>query len=293
VRQIFKEYTGIDEDKEFRSKAEAVTQEELELFEGADGEYTTALSKPVKFDLGKGGGSKWNKKICHLLAIECEKARVVENPSLRLSKRVRLPQLEELMRLKYERAWSHYSLTRARPGEEEADRVQRVANTLDNVDRRKRSHVARKAKYNNRLHTIEEQIRRGETVSAMHIAKGIVMELGEDGMSSEEEELDEYNVVKGFMVSKMGWRNADIGRMLRKLDGIRSQIKDTRGAIPARRFEGKLSQRKAVAHLSFQIYDREWLELAIERNGISVKERSEKSATEWPGYSSWEHSLQR
>lgn len=270
--------------------AQVVSAEELERFECGNENYSPTLSKPTKFDLRKGKGSRWNNKMCHLLAIECEKALQAPEPCYRVTRRVQKEQLEELMRQKYERAWTHYSLTRLRVGENEEERTARVLNSLDNTDRRKRAHSARKAKYNNRLDTTELQIKRGESLAAMELARSIIEELGDEGMSSEDELLDAHGLTKGFKVSKLPWRNTDVGKVLQKIDAIRRQIKDTRGAIPAPRFQGEITQRKAVEYRSFQIYEREWLEVAIESRNV-VREPPTRGLRNWAGYPAWERML--
>lgn len=293
VRQIFKEYACISEDKEFRTKAVNVSAEELSNFENSAGTYVPTLTKPLKFDLRKGGGSKWNTELFRLLAQECQRSLTKDEPRFKVSPRVRQPQLEQLMKVKYQRAWGHYSLTLPRLGESEADRGSRVLNTLNRTDVSRRQHSARTYKYDRRRKIIDEQLSRGESRTAMQFASSLLKELGEDGMSSEEEMRDENDVLKGFKTSQMDWRHPDIDILLNRIDTIGRQIKNPQGAIAAPRFTGNSTKRKAVLNLPHEFYNRAWLQKQVDKGFIVAREGSRRGQVRWMGLSSWEASLNR
>jgi hypothetical protein len=109
-------------------------------------------------------------------------------------------------------------------------------------------------------------------------------------MSSEEEVLNE-GVVEAFKTSKMGWCHCDIDKMLQKIDAIRRQMKDPRGAIPVPRLIGGNTRRKPIYNLPYQYYDREWLNKAIDEGLTVVKEGGKRGP--WMDYATWDSSLRR
>src|ERR1700749_451803 len=110
-------------------------------------------------------------------------------------------------------------------------------------------------------------------------------------MSSEEEVIDEHGAVQAFKISRMIWRKSDSGMIMRKLDAIKRETQDTRGAKAAPRQTGGPTLRKAVLNLPHQYYERTWLETAIDEGLTVVKEGRGKS--KWMDFSSWESSLSR
>jgi hypothetical protein len=284
------EWTDTNEDADFRRKAVPVPEDELESFES--GTITPLLSKPVKFDLNHGGG-KWNNRMCLLLALECEKALKVPEPRYRVSKAVQLPQLEALMRKKYRRAWDLFSPTTFRGNETRVERDTRIINQLDKNVSSKRAHSSRVKKFNTRMAAITERIERGESVKAMRIAKHILRELGEEGMSSEEEIVGDDDEPTGFRVSNMVWRNNDIGRVLHMVDNIYEQIKGPQGAKPLPRYRGNTNtRRRAKEHMGHQFYDRDYLEERGTR-GRYIHDDEAEPIPNWSCYEAWEGSLGR
>jgi hypothetical protein len=251
------------------TKAKGISKLDMEKYKNESGSYVPPFEKPLHFDLGVGGGSKWNMQLFVRLAQECLRSVNGENPRFKISDRVRQPQLERLMNEKYARCWGLYSKTLPRSGETEEDRRSRVKNQLNRTDASKRKYATRTYKLKQRSSTIDEQMKRKESLAAMQFAKRLVEKLGIDGMSSDEEILDDEGTVKGYRTSKLKWRHSSVTHVLHKVDDIKRQLKDSRGAIAASRYEGVVSTRNPVRHLPVEYYDREWLEEATKR-GLSV-----------------------
>jgi hypothetical protein len=284
VRQIFKEYTMSTGDEDFGTRAQCVSEDELDRF--IETKQEPPLTKPVKFDLRTGGKSDWNDMMCRLLAAECVKALTQPAPMVRVSDRVRYPQLLALMHKKYTRAWNKYSELRPRHGETEGARRLRVSTTLDKRDMEKRQRAGRVAKYTNRLDTVKTQISRGESVTAMRLAKRVLKTLGTDGMSSDEEIMDQTDQAIGFKVSKMSWRNDDIRKLLHRIDGLRQQLKSSRGAIALPRYRGERESGRGVKeNLPYDFYNADFANKAIGSGKYLVNERSK---SKWKGFAAWE-----
>lgn len=203
-------------------------------------------------------------------------------------RRVKEPQFERLFAEKYRRGWNKYKRTLPRYGETHVETVVRNIRSNDREDANDRATSSRVYKYTTRLHLVEAKIKANESTGAMQYALKVLEHLGKDGMSSEEEEEDAHRN-RVFKVSTMTWRHSDISQICHKIDDLRRQTKDPRGAIAAPRIQTEEpTRRKAVKNLQYEFYDAEWLSSAIGK-GFVIAGRSRK--IKWKNLETWQASL--
>jgi hypothetical protein len=238
----------------------------------------------VKWDFAGGTGSRWNVKLCKLLAEQCNMIQRSNPPIVKVSPRVKIPQLEKLMSMKFSRVYHSFSRFRSREGEEEADRQTRMINSLKKAANSKRGQSSRKSKFTLRQMAVDSLIARGESMAAMRFANRILKDLKEAGMSSEEEYFGADGTFKGYKTSKMTWRCTDVTNVLHRIDDIQRQLRNPRGSIKQARYSGGSTRRKEVKNLTYEYYDESWLEDAIAKGEVLVKSGSCQG---WMGYDSF------
>lgn len=285
---VFKEYTGIEKERDFGVKAARASAEELALFQMDPHSHPPRLEKPVRFDTEGGGGSPWNKKVCKLLAEQCILTQRSDPPIVKLSNRVRLPQMEAILILKFQRSYHSFSRFQRRPTESEPERQTRMIDALQRVASCKRGQSSRKEKLRLRKKAVDTLIQRGESLTAMRFAKNLLDNMKADGMSSEDDMNDANGTFIGFKTSRMDWRSPDVTNILHKIDDIERQLRDPRGAIRQSRFPGEPTRRKAMRNLTSEMYEEGWLEREIERGNALIRRGSFQG---WMSFDTWERCL--
>jgi hypothetical protein len=288
-RICFQEYTGLAQDSEFVTKAErlAASKEELEKFLH-DGEIPL-LTKPTKFDLAaKMRKSEWNAAIFSQLGQECLRRATEPDAKIKLNDRIQQPQMETIIRQKYQRAFLHYNNILPKPGETAAERRKRIVNTTAQIKQKNRGLNRKNRKSGQRLLAAEGIVAKDKNVK-LH-ALYVVKQLGNKGMSSEETATDPETKLSGFRVKEPRWRSKNATKVLHTLDERYKSMKNEKGAKSAPRFrDATVSTRDAMKNLEAEFYASDWLNERLQHPQAFLSQ--EKLPPFWMDHDTWEKKL--